>query len=64
MKFGLFFQLEFFKILSKSDSSLRCFIKVLTVVSRKKSLVFVNQNHACLAIKQGFFSTDAAFGTS
>ena len=46
-------KLNFSKILSKRDSSLRCSIKVFTVVSREKSPTFVNQNLACLAMKQG-----------
>ena len=47
------FKLNFSKILSKRDSSLRCSIKVFTVDSREKSPTFVNQNLACLAMKQG-----------
>ena len=47
------FNLNFPKILSKRDSSLRCSIKVFTVVSGEKSPTFGNQNLACLAMKQG-----------
>lgn len=43
------FSLNFSKILSKRDSSLRCSIKVLTVISRKKYMSNFCEPESCLS---------------
>lgn len=49
MKFSFLFQLKFKKkFLSKRDSSLKCAIKVLTVVSRKKKSN-LRESESCLS---------------